>query len=84
MAMSRAYERLDRLIHYRFVDIKAFATLYVMDAFSDVPAGMTPLLTSGQSQYGEEFIEGVDNLPAPLLTFFDDSHSGKTLIVRND
>jgi NADPH-dependent curcumin reductase CurA len=76
--------RLITLIHYRFVDIKAFATPYVMDTFPLFLAEMTPLVTAGKIQYGEEFVDGFDQLPATLLTLFDGSHSGRKLIVRND
>ena len=76
--------RLITLIHYRFVSIKAFATPYVMDTFPEFLAEVTPLVTSGQLKYGEEFVDGFEQLPATLLTLFDGSHSGKKLIVRND
>lgn len=76
--------RLITLIHYRFVSIKAFAVPYVMDTFSEFLAELTPLVTSGQLKYGEEFVDGFDKLPATLLTLFDGSHNGKKLIVRND
>jgi NADPH-dependent curcumin reductase len=76
--------RLITLIHYRFVSIKAFATPYVMDTFPDFLAEVTPLLTGGEIVYGEEFVDGFDQLPATLLRLFDGSHSGRKLIVRND
>ncbi len=75
--------RLITLIHYRFVSIKAFATPYVMDTFPEFLAEVTPLVTSGQLKYGEEFVDGFEKLPATLLKLFDGSHSGKKLIVRN-
>ncbi|WP_459614250.1 NADP-dependent oxidoreductase [Bordetella sp. 2513F-2] len=74
--------RLITLIHYRFVDIKAFAIPYVMDTLPEFLAEMTPLVTAGRIQYGEEFIDGFEKLPQTLLTLFDGSHSGKKLIVR--
>jgi NADPH-dependent curcumin reductase len=76
--------RLITLIHYRFVDIKAFATPYVMDNFPEFLAEMTPLVTRGQIKYREEFIDGFEKLPETLLTLFDGRHSGKKLIVRAD
>ncbi|WP_267396489.1 MULTISPECIES: NADP-dependent oxidoreductase [unclassified Sphingomonas] len=76
--------RLITLIHYRFIDIKAFATPYVMDTFPEFLAEVTPLVTGGKIKYGEEFVDGFDKLPATLLKLFDGSHSGKKLIVRND
>ena len=76
--------RLITIIHYRFLDIKAFATPYVMDTFPEFLAEMMPLVTSGRIKYGEKFVDGFDKLPATLLTLFDGSHSGKKLIVRND
>ncbi|MEE2951876.1 MAG: NADP-dependent oxidoreductase [Pseudomonadota bacterium] len=76
--------RLITLIHYRFVSIKAFAVPYVMDAFPEFLAEVTPLVTSGELRYGEEFVDGFEELPATLLKLFDGSHSGKKLIVRND
>lgn len=76
--------RLITLIHYRFVDIKAFATPYVMDTFAAFLAEMTPLVTAGKIQYGEELVDGFDRLPATFLTLFDGSHSGKKPIVKND
>lgn len=76
--------RLITLIHYRFVNIKAFATPYVMNTFPQFLSEMTPLVTGGKIKYGEEFVDGFDKLPATLLTLFDGSHSGKKLIVRND
>lgn len=76
--------RLITIIHYRFLSIKAFATPYVMDTFPEFLAEMTPLVTSGQLNYGEEFIDGFAKLPETLFTLFDGSHSGKKLIVRND
>lgn len=72
------------LIHYRFVDIKAFATPYVMDTFPEFLAEMTPLVTSKKITFGEEIIDGFEKLPATLLTLFDGSHSGKKLIVSAD
>lgn len=74
--------RLITLIHYRFVDIKAFATPYVMDSFPQFLSEMTPLVTSGKIKYGEEFVDGFEKLPETFLTLFDGSHSGKKLIVR--
>ncbi|MFK3736316.1 NADP-dependent oxidoreductase [Massilia sp. TN1-12] len=74
--------RLITLIHYRFVDIKAFATPYVMDTFPAFLAEMTPLVTNGKIKYREEFIDGFDKLPATLLTLFNGTHSGKKLIVK--
>lgn len=74
--------RLITLIHYRFVDIKAFATPYVMDTFPEFLAEMTPLVVAGKIKYREEFIDGFDKLPETLLTLFDGTHSGKKLIVR--
>ena len=74
--------RLITLIHYRFIDIKAFATPYVMDTFAEFLAEMTPLVVSGKIKYREEFVDGFDQLPATLLTLFDGTHSGKKLIVR--
>lgn len=74
--------RLITLIHYRFVDIKAFATPFVMDTFPEFLAEMTPLVVSGKIKYREEFVDGFDKLPATLLTLFDGTHSGKKLIVR--
>lgn len=76
--------RLITLIHYRFVSIKAFAVPYVMDAFPEFLAEVTPLVTYGELKHGEEFIDGFEQLPATLLKLFDGSHSGKKLIVRND
>ena len=76
--------RLITLIHYRFVDIKAFATPFVMDTFPEFLAEVTPLVTSGKIKFGEEFVDGFENLPATLLTLFDGSHSGKKLVVRAD
>ena len=81
---TNSLPRLITLIHYRFVSIKAFAVPYVMDTFSEFLAEVTPLVTGGQLKYGEEFVDGFDQLPATLLTLFDGSHSGKKLIVRND
>lgn len=74
--------RLITLIHYRFVEIKAFATPYVMDTFPEFLAEMTPLVKSGKIKYREEFIDGFGKLPETLLTLFDGTHSGKKLIVR--
>jgi NADPH-dependent curcumin reductase len=74
--------RLITLIHYRFIDIKAFAVPYVMDTFPEFLVEMTPLITSGSIKYREEFIDGFDKLPETLMTLFDGSHSGKKLIVR--
>lgn len=74
--------RLITLIHYRFVEIKAFATPYVMDTFPEFLAEMTPLVNSGKIKYREEFIDGFGKLPETLLTLFDGTHSGKKLIVR--
>ena len=76
--------RLITLIHYRFVEIKAFAVPYVMDTFPEFLSEMTPLVTSGKIKYGEEFVDGFAKLPETLLTLFDGSHSGKKLIVRAD
>lgn len=76
--------RLITLIHYRFVSIKAFATPYVMNTFPDFLTEVTPLVTAGEIVYGEEFVDGFDQLPATLLRLFDGSHSGRKLIVRND
>jgi NADPH-dependent curcumin reductase CurA len=76
--------RLITLIHYRFVSFKAFAVPYVMDTFPEFLAEVTPVVTSGGLKYGEEFVDGFEQLPATLLTLFDGSHSGKKLIVRND
>lgn len=76
--------RLVTIIHYRFLSIKAFATPYVMDAFPEFLAEMTPLVTQGRVKYREEFVDGFDKLPGTLLTLFDGSHSGSKLIVRND
>lgn len=73
--------RLISLIHYRFIDIKAFAVPSVLDTFPAFLAEMTPLVTSGKIKYGEEFIEGFDKIPETFLTLFDGSHSGKKLIV---
>jgi hypothetical protein len=74
--------RLITLIHYRFVDIKAFATPYVMEEFPAFLAEMTPLVTSGKIKYGEEFVEGFDKIPETFLTLFDGTHSGNKLIVK--
>lgn len=74
--------RLITLIHYRFVDIKAFATPFVMDAFPAFLAEITPLVAAGKIKYREEFVDGFDKLPETLLTLFDGTHSGKKLIVR--
>ncbi|WP_413739404.1 NADP-dependent oxidoreductase [Sodalis sp. RH14] len=74
--------RLITLIHYRFIDIKAFATPYVMDTFPEFLAEMTPLVVGGKITYREEFVDGFDQLPATLLKLFDGTHSGKKLIVR--
>lgn len=76
--------RLITLIHYRFVDIKAFATPYVMDTFPQFLSEMTSLVTKGKIKYGEEFVDGFEKLPETFLTLFDGSHSGKKLIVRAD
>ena len=75
--------RLITLIHYRFVDIKAFATPYVMDTFPEFLAEMTPLVRDGRIKYGEEFVDGFERLPEMLLTLFDGTHSGRKLIVRS-
>lgn len=74
--------RLITLIHYRFVDIKAFATPFVMDTFPEFLAEMTPLVAGGKIKYREEFVDGFDKLPETLLKLFDGTHSGKKLIVR--
>ena len=74
--------RLITLIHYRFVDIKAFATPFVMDTFPEFLAEMTPLVLGGKIKYREEFVDGFDRLPETLLKLFDGTHSGKKLIVR--
>ncbi|WP_260597784.1 NADP-dependent oxidoreductase [Sphingomonas endolithica] len=76
--------RLITLIHYRFVDIKAFATPYVIDTFPEFLSELTPLVASGKIRYREEFVDGFARLPETLLTLFDGSHSGKKLIVRAD
>lgn len=76
--------RLITLIQYRFVDIRSFATPYVMDTVPEFLAEVTPLVTSGEVVYREEFVDGFDRLPATLLKLFDGSHSGRKLIVRND
>lgn len=74
--------RLITLIHYRFVNIKAFATPYVMDTLPEFLTEVTPLVAEGRIKYGEEFVEGFEKLPETLLRLFDGSHSGKKLIVR--
>ncbi len=76
--------RLITLIHYRFVEIKAFATPYVMDTMPEFLAEMTPVVKGGKIKYREEFIEGFAKLPEAMMSLFDGSHSGKKLIVRAD
>lgn len=74
--------RLIGLIHYRFIDIKAFAVPFVLGTFPEFLAEMTPLVADGRIKYGEEFIDGFEKLPETLFTLFDGTHSGKKLIVR--
>ena len=74
--------RLITLIHYRFIDIKAFSVPDVLDTFPEFLAEMAPLIKSGKMQYAEEFVDGFVKLPETFLTLFDGSHSGKKLIVR--
>lgn len=76
--------RLITLIHYRYVDIKAFAVPFVMDTFPEFLSEMAPLVSTGKIQYAEEFIDGFNKLPETLFTLFNGSHSGKKLIVRAD
>ncbi|NBI50756.1 MDR family NADP-dependent oxidoreductase [Burkholderia sp. ISTR5] len=84
-ALPRGTDHLPRLIHlilYRFIDIKAFATPFVIDTFTDFLAEMRPLVENGTIKYREEIVEGFDALASTLLRIFDGSHDGKKLIVK--
>ena len=74
--------RLISLIHYRFVDIKAFATPFVMHLMPEFLDEMTPLVVNGEITYREDLIEGFDSLPNTFMSLFDGTHSGKKLIVK--
>ncbi len=74
--------RLITLIHYRFIDIKAFAIPFHMDTYPEFLAEMAPLIKEGRIKYGEEFVDGFEKIPETFLTLFDGRHSGKKLIVR--
>ncbi len=76
--------RLITIIHYRFLDIKAFATPFVMDTFPDFLAEVAPLVKAGKIKYREEFIDGFGKLPETFMSLFDGTHSGAKLIVRAD
>lgn len=76
--------RLITLIHYRFIDIKAFAVPNVLDTFPEFLSEMAPLIEGGKIKYGEEFIDGFNQLPETFLSLFGGQHSGKKLIVRTD
>ncbi|WDF66963.1 NADP-dependent oxidoreductase [Sphingobacterium oryzagri] len=78
--------RLITIIHYRFLNIKAFATPFVMDSMDEFLQEVTPLIQDGKIKYSEEFVDGFDKLPETFLSLFDGSHSGKKLIVmaQND
>lgn len=76
--------RLITLIHYRFINIKAFATPFVMEYMPEFLEEVTPLVQQDKIKYSEEFIDGFEKLPETFLTLFDGSHSGKKLIVRVD
>jgi len=74
--------RLITLIHYRFVEIRAFAIPNHLDTIPEFLAELTPLVQSGRIHYGEEIVDGFEKIPETFLTLFDGSHSGKKLIVR--
>lgn len=74
--------RLITLIHYRFIEIKAFSIPDHLDRYPDFLAEVAPLVADGTIKYQEEFADGFENLPATFLTLFDGSHTGGKLIVR--
>jgi len=75
--------RLITLIHYRFIDIKAFAIPDHLDTYPEFLAEVTPLVMEGRIKYSEEFVDGFAKIPETFLRLFDGGHLGK-LIVRVD
>lgn len=74
--------RLITLIHYRYVDIKAFAIPDHFDTYPEFLAEVAPLVKQGRIKYGEEFVDGFEAIPSTFLKLFDGRHSGRKLIVK--
>ncbi|UYB54174.1 NADP-dependent oxidoreductase [Xanthomonas sp. AM6] len=74
--------RLITLIHYRYVDIKAFSIPDHLDKYPDFLAEVAPLVEQGRIKYAEEFVEGFEAIPDTFLKLFDGRHSGGKLIVK--
>lgn len=74
--------RLITLIHYRFIEIKAFSIPDHLGRYPDFLAEVAPLVADGTIKYHEEFVDGFEKLPATFLTLFDGTHKGGKLVVR--
>tara|TARA_R110001599_G_scaffold343217_1_gene565650 strand:- start:36 stop:1055 length:1020 start_codon:yes stop_codon:yes gene_type:complete len=73
--------RLITLIHYRFIDIKAFSIPNHLDRYPEFLAEVTPLVTDGSISYNEDFVDGFENIPQAFLGLFEGLNRGK-LIAR--
>lgn len=70
-----------KLFLYRFIRIRGFA---MPDHVADYPAFLAevaPLVAQGRLRYSEEFVDGLDSIPAAFLRLYDRSNPNRGKLI---
>lgn len=70
-----------KLILYRFIEIRGFALPDHLASYPEFLAEVGPWVSKGRIKYSEDFVDGLENIPAAFLRLFDGRNRGK-LIAR--
>lgn len=74
-----------KLFLYRFIQIQGFAMPDHIDSYPDFLAEVSPLVAQGKIKYIEEFVDGLENIPAAFLRLYDSANPNRgKLIARLD
>lgn len=60
-----------KLFLYRFIQVQGFAMPDHVASYPDFLAEVAPLVAQGKIKYSEEFVDGLDSIPAAFLKLFD-------------
>ncbi|WP_379596227.1 NADP-dependent oxidoreductase [Teichococcus globiformis] len=70
-----------KLVLYRFIEMRGFALPDHLASYTEFLAEVGPWVSEGGIKYSEDFVDGLENIPAAFLRLFDGRNHGK-LIAR--
>lgn len=70
-----------KLFLYRFIQVQGFAMPDHVASYPDFLAEVAPLVAQGKIKYSEEFVDGLDSIPAAFLKLFDSKNPNRGKLI---